>query len=316
MGKFFQPNVNIIVLNYNGKDLLAECLPSIIEASKHSVHSVKVTVLDNCSEDGSLEWLSNIFSEVVTYRAPSNEVLCSYNELIKKDDVDIVILLNNDIKVERDFVDTLARIFIEEEDVFLVSSKSCHSDGSYEGGRSHAFIKWGIFGSDNSFEEGNPKVNERNITFAAGFGAFDRKKYLELGGYDKLYLPGRLEDADICFRAWRRGYKCIYEPQSVVYHKGAVSFDKKFGISGTLIISFRNTFLFMWKNIRDPWYLVMHIIFFIPRLIFSLIRGKPELFLGFLQAIPLMWKSIKKRREERGQFIRSDREIFNLFQFK
>ncbi len=79
MKKYFQPTVNIIILNYNGKDLLAECLPSIIEASHVSRYSCKVTVIDNVSIDGSVEFVRAEFSDVDVFEAKEYLVLCSYN---------------------------------------------------------------------------------------------------------------------------------------------------------------------------------------------------------------------------------------------
>lgn len=309
MKKSFQPTVNIIILNYNGRDLLAECLPSIVEASHTSKFSCKVTVIDNVSTDDSVSFLRSNFPDVDIVGAKENLVLCSYNDVLRIIKDDIVILLNNDIKVRNDFVDPLIELF-KQEDVFLVSPKSYFFDGRYEGGKSYAFMRYGIFGTDHSFKEDCEKANERSYTFASGYGAFDREKFLELGGYDDLYLPGRLEDADLCFRAWKRGYKCYYQPESVVYHKGAESFNSRFGVNGTLVINSRNVFLFMWKNISSPLFLFEHIVLLFPRLIFACLRGQTVFVYGFLKAIPLLPRALKKRNIDNR--LLNDRDIFKI----
>ncbi len=122
MQKSFQPTINIIILNYNGKDLLAECLPSIVEASHVSKYSCKVTVIDNVSVDSSVEFMREEFPDVNIVEAKENLVLCSYNNVLGTIKDDLVILLNNDIKVRNDFVDPLIEPF-REEDVFLTSPK-------------------------------------------------------------------------------------------------------------------------------------------------------------------------------------------------
>jgi GT2 family glycosyltransferase len=305
----FQPTVNIIILNYNGRDLLAECLPSIVEASHTSKFSCKVTVIDNVSNDDSMEFVRANFSDVEVVEAKENLVLCSYNDALRSTKDDIVILLNNDIKVKNDFVDPLIELF-KQEDVFLVSPKSYFFDGRYEGGKSYAFMRYGIFGTDHSFKEDCEKANEKSYTFASGCGAFNREKFLELGGYDDLYLPGRLEDADLCFRAWKSGYKCYYQPESVVYHKGAESFNDNFGVSGTLVITFRNVFFFMWKNISSPLFLLEHIVLLFPRLIFACLRGQTEFVYGFLKAIPLLPQALKRRNIDNR--LLNDRDIFKI----
>ena len=218
-------------------------------------------------------------------------------------------MLNNDIKVSNNFVDPLIELF-KKEDVFLVSPKSYYFDGRYEGGRSYTFMKYGIFGTDHFFKEDCEGANKKSYTFASGCGAVDREKFLELGGYDDLYLPGRLEDADLCFRAWKRGYKCYYEPKSVVYHKGAESFKSRFGVNGTLVINFRNVFLFTWKNISSPMFIFEHIVWLLPRLIIACLRGQIEFVYGFLKAVPLLPKAVKKRNPE--NCLLSDRDVFRI----
>ena len=309
MKKFFQPTVNIIILNYNGRNLLSECLPSIVEASHTSKYPCKVTVIDNVSTDDSVSFLRLNFPDVDVVKAKENLVLCSYNDVLRFIEDDIVILLNNDIKVRNDFVDPLIEPF-REEDVFLTSPKSYFFDGRYEGGRSYIFMKYGVFGSDNVFKDDCEQANEKSYTFASGFGAFDREKFLELGGYDDLYLPGRLEEVDLCFRAWKSGYKCYYEPESVVYHKGAESFNDNFGVSGTLVITFRNVFLFMWKNISSPLFLLEHIVLLFPRLIFACLRGQTEFVYGFLKAIPLLPQALRRRNIDNR--LLSDRDLFKM----
>ncbi|HJN62593.1 MAG TPA: glycosyltransferase, partial [Candidatus Parcubacteria bacterium] len=256
-----------------------------------------------------VEFVRANFSDVEVVEAKENLVLCSYNDALRSTKDDIVILLNNDIKVKNDFVDPLIELF-KQEDVFLVSPKSYFFDGRYEGGKSYAFMRYGIFGTDHSFKEDCEKANEKSYTFASGCGAFNREKFLELGGYDDLYLPGRLEDADLCFRAWKSGYKCYYQPESVVYHKGAESFNDNFGVSGTLVITFRNVFFFMWKNISSPLFLLEHIVLLFPRLIFACLRGQTEFVYGFLKAIPLLPQALKRRNIDNR--LLNDRDIFKI----
>jgi len=130
---------------------------------------------------------------------------------------------------------------------------------------------------------------------AAGYGAFDRQKFLVLGGYDDLYLPGRLEDSDLCFRAWKKGWTLFYEPSSIVYHKGAMAFNERFGETGTLRINHRNAFLFVWKNITDLSYLAAHFFFLPFRLLVALLRNQREFVLGFFDALPHAMKAVKRR---------------------
>ncbi len=303
--------VHVLVLNYNGKGLLEECLPSLVAAVGRAKNPSRLTVIDNCSADGSVEFLRRRFPSVGVYEALKNRVLCSFNECAAGLTEDILILLNNDIRVREDFVDPLVEVFERHPDAFLVSSRSFLFDGSYEGGKSLFVMKYGLFGTTCRFP-GFEKFQEAfGITHQAGFGAVDRQKFLALGGYDDLYLPGRLEDSDICFRAWKRGYRCYYQPQSIVYHKGGASFIGRFGVSKTLVINFRNTYLFMWKNVSDPWLLLSHVALLLPRLVYDLLRGRPELTLGFGRALARLPQALSRRSKALAGLVRSDKEIFD-----
>ena len=302
--------VHVLVLNYNGKSLMDECLPSLVAAVRRAMHPSRLTVVDNCSSDGSVQFLKDQFPTVGIYEALENRVLCSFNDCVRGLDEDIVILLNNDIKVQEDFIDPLADVYETWPDAFLVSSRSYLYDGTFEGGKSLFFMKAGIFGSTCRFPRFEKYKEIFGLTHQAGYGAYHRQKFLELGGFDDLYLPGRLEDSDLCFRAWRCGYRCYYQPQSVVYHKGGASFLARFGVSKTLVINFRNTFLFMWKNLSDRKFLLFHVALLLPRLGFDLLRGRPELAIGFLQALPRMPRALARRSKALAGAVRSDREIF------
>ncbi|MBI4971516.1 MAG: glycosyltransferase [Candidatus Omnitrophica bacterium] len=307
-------NAHIVILNYNGEKLLERCLPSIIEAARRAKTPTKITVLDNLSRDKSREVVRRFGNEVAWVVAPKNLVLCSYNDFLKQIDEDIVILMNNDIVVDAGFVDPLVEPFRKDPDAFMVTSKCLSSDGSkFEGGRTRFRLKYGIFWASSRYPGHEALIETPGFSMAAGYGAVDRKKFLELGGYDTLYLPGRLEDSDICFRAWRRGWKCLYEPKSVIYHSGGETFNREFGESGTFRINDRNSFLFLWKNLEDPWMLAQHIGLLPLRLIEALVRGKKDFVRGFFDALPKLNQVLEhRRREKKSPRVRSDREIFGL----
>lgn len=136
--------VNIIILNYNGRELLQECLPSIIKATKLSKNLRKITVIDNLSTDNSVEYLKETFPDVNVIVAKENKVLCSYNEIIKEISDDIVILLNNDIKVDGGFIDPLVEVFARHNDAFMAVPRSYLFDGTFEAGRAKMKLRWGL----------------------------------------------------------------------------------------------------------------------------------------------------------------------------
>jgi len=283
--------VRIIILNYNGKELLAKCLPSIDQAAKNSKAQCAVTVLDNKSTDNGLNQLTDQFQDLTIWHAPENRLLCSYNDYVKQIPEPIVIFLNNDIKVDLGFVDPLLQKFKKEPNTFLLAPQVLNFDGTQiQAARSIAGMRLGIFWCRARYDGYVQEAQRQSETYSSGFGAFSRSKFLELGGYDDRYLPGIMEDVDICYRASQKGYKLYYEPKSLVYHMGQVSFKKKFGNSRIKIIACRNTFLFMWKNFHGLRFWGSHLFFLPLRLIFSIIRGDFPFLCGFFQAIYSRWK--------------------------
>ena len=300
--------IHILVLNYNGAALLERNLHSFAEAMKRSAHDCRLSVVDNASQDESLKIFERFRSDRVGWIAMNqNRILCAYNEVAEKLGDDILVLMNNDIEADKDFIDALVEPFLKEASVFFVTPKCFSGDKKrYEGNKTKGRIRYGVYWSSAIYPGHESEMNQPGPTLQGGFGAFDRKKFLMLGGYDDLYLPGRLEDADICFRAYKRGWKCLYAPQSVVYHEGGVSFHKAFGVKKTLVINWRNTFLFMWKNFSDP-AIFLAFLFWLPaRLAYSLLSGKPEFFLGFVSALPRLGQALgRKKRLEKEGWLRS-----------
>ncbi len=281
-----QPEVRIVILNYNGEALLPQCLPSIREAAQKASYPVHVTLLDNQSRDKALDYARREFPEFDIELAPENKVLCSYNAYLKKMKEPIAILLNNDIRVAPDFIDPLVRPFLENPDTFLAAPKVMSFDGStVEAGKTIGEYRWGLFWSSARYPGFENEMNQRSETFSSGFGAFSREKFLELGGYDERFLPGIFEDADICLRARRAGYKLFYEPASIVFHMGQASFKKAFGPDHVAALAHRNNFLFLWKNFSGPVFWSTHVLFAPLRILWGLVRGKTALARGFSAAL-------------------------------
>lgn len=280
------PKTCIVILNYNGADLLPECLPSIVEAAKQSSFPVRVCVLDNLSTDNGLDYVKTHFPEVEIFNSKENKVLCSYNDYLAVIDDDIAILLNNDIRVAPDFIDPLIQKFQEDPECFLAAPRVMTFDGTeIEAARSRSGVKFGFFWCNARYPGYEKEYMIPSETDSSGFGAFSRKKFLAVGGYDMRYFPGIMEDVDLCYHAKLKGYHLYYEPSSVVYHMGQASFKKKFGAKGTSIIAHRNTFLFMWKNFKGAGLWLQHLFFLPLRLVFAAMRGNTAMLAGFKEAL-------------------------------
>jgi len=306
--------VNIVILNYNGKDMLGECLPWILEAARSASYACGVTVIDNASSDGSVEFLEKNFKEVKIDKRPDNKVLCAFNGLLEKSDEDISILLNSDMKVDPGFVDPLVEVFYKHLDVFLVVPKIMSFDGaSCENGKGRTMVKYGMFRFLSRYPGYENDIDKQAIISHSANGAFYRERFVALGGFDDLYLPGIMEDADLCYRAYKKGFKCYYEPKSVIFHKGRESFKKVFKEKKIDALATRNTYLFIWKNIRSARFMAAHLFFMQPWIMYWLFTGKFELICAFFGAVARLPKAlIRRQRQSREHILRDDEEVLEI----
>ncbi len=117
-------------------------------------------------------------------------------------------------------------------------------------------------------------IRRRGLTASAGAAlAVDRDKFASLGGFDPLYLPGRLEDLDFAYRGYQAGYRAVYVPEATAWHRGMVTFGRVYGSWGCDELALRNTLLFQWKNLRHPAHLARQMAGLPLRLALELLRA-------------------------------------------
>lgn len=228
---------SIIIPNWNGEKLLRKNLPKVLESGAD-----EVIVVDDGSTDSSDKFVTNLMTKNLRLIKNKKNLgfVYSVNRGVKEAVGEIVVLLNNDVVPEKNFLEPLKEDFTDSK-VFAVSLG--------EPQWSWAKGKW-----LKGFIEHEPgeKTKIPRISFWAsgGSGAFRKDIWEKLGGMDSLYSPFYWEDVDLSYRAWKRGYKVIWDPRSVVYHKheGTISrFSKKY----VSLIAERNRLLFIWKNITS-----------------------------------------------------------------
>lgn len=284
------------MLNYNGKALLEECLPSIALAARRAPAACRVSVVDNDSTDGSRQWLAAAWPEIDVIPQP-NRGLASFNAVLAELDEPVVLLLNNDVKLAPDAVGPLLSVFENQTDA-LFSAPLCWTfDGTtYEGMRTRVRSRFGLVQGMSRVPGHETLVNRADLTAAAGpVLAVDRRWFLEIGGYDPLYFPGRIEDLDLGFRAWMAGGRGYYVPESVAYHKGFATFAPELGDARCDGLATRNTLFFAWKNLKGA-RLAKHLLWLPVRLLGSLSRGQTAFARAFFEALGRLGEVRQARR--------------------
>ncbi len=250
---------SIIIPNWNGRELLARSLPQLIAAVDLSSGN-EIIVVDNASTDGSAAFLQEHFPQIRIHQLPQNAGFAGgANSGVAVAANEIVVLLNNDMHVQTGFLSPLLQHFADPL-VFAVSSQIFFSDPQRRREETGLTETW--------WEKGTLRVGHRiDVELkeaypcaypGGGSSAFDKRKFLELGGFDPLFHPFYYEDTDLGRLAWKRGWKVFYEPSSVVIHEHRGTIGKNF--SGALIarVVRRNAVLYCWKNIQDWRLLLSH----------------------------------------------------------
>src|SRR4051794_30658424 len=217
---------SVVIPNWNGKDLLEKYLPSVVEA----MGDHEVIVVDNGSTDGSADFVRRRFPTVKLLALPKNLGFGGgSNAGFRAATNDIVVLLNSDMRVAPDFLAPLLEGF-RDPAVFAVSCQIFFSDPNKLREETGLTQGWWQDGALRVRHRIDSEIKDLYPCFYGGGGscAFDRNKFLELGGFDELYRPFYLEDTDLGYLAWKRGWKVLYQPASVVYHEHRGTIGKNF----------------------------------------------------------------------------------------
>lgn len=238
-------SVCLAILNYNGRKHLEHLLPTACIAAKNYPGDCSVLVLDNRSSDPDVEWIRREFPSVRVVIAAENDFLFSYNWLMPQLQEEIVVLLNNDLRLDGHFLEPLLRHF-QSSDVFAVSAMSYDWEGNEKtSGPARLIFSNGFYGW--RYETQRQELCHTLFT-SGGFTAVDRRKFLDLGGFNRLYHPAYCEDLDLSFRAWRRGWRSIYEPASVVWHREHASWEVSTAARPNRLY-LRHGLLFQWSSL-------------------------------------------------------------------
>lgn len=306
--------VSVVIPNWNGRDLLEKYVPSVLAALEDHPGS-ELIVVDNGSEDGSAEFLKQHFPTVRVLALPRNLGFGGgSNAGFQAARHDVVVLLNSDMRVDRHFVQPLLDGFTDEA-VFAVSCQIFFSDPAKlreETGLTQGWWSNGMLRVRHRVDE---EITGLFPCFYGGGGscAFDRRKFLELGGFDELLAPFYLEDTDLGYLAWKRGWKVLYQPQSVVFHEHRGTIGRKFSPAFIQGILKKNFLLFCWKNMHEPGRLLGHLWFsWVDAVISLLTEDSPERanFRGWWRANGQVIGALRSRWRARTQAAVTDTEAF------
>ncbi|MCX8070257.1 MAG: glycosyltransferase, partial [Thermodesulfovibrionales bacterium] len=244
--------VEIIIVNYNGLKHLKRCIPSVLNTN---YPFFSVTVVDNNSSDGSVDYLKNFFPQVKVIINSSNLGFGLANDIaIKQSDANLIALLNNDTEVEPNWLTYLVAYLMYDESIAATSSKLLlmnHPSVINNGGSAMSYLGFG-YDKGLYLPDGKGFSEPKEILFPSGASCVMRKDvYLKVGGFDTSFFMYH-EDVDLGWRFWIFGYKVIFVPQSRVYHAYGGTSHKIGGYSFREIYGLQHAMRSLIKNYQLP----------------------------------------------------------------
>jgi len=243
---------SIVVLNWNGRQLLEESIPALVQAVANTGKPHEILVVDNGSEDDSIEWLTRHYPQIRILALDRNYGFGEGNNRgVQAAQHDIVVLLNNDMIVSEGFLPPLLDAFSDNSvfgvasQVFFPAEKRREETGNTRGWLRRGYLHL----SHEPIEACHYTRGYLPVLWAGGgASAFHRTKFLALGGFSDIFSPCYFEDTDLSYRAWRRGWKVLVAARSQVLHKHRSTSSTRFAPWELSRIIEQRRLWYLWKN--------------------------------------------------------------------
>ena len=241
------PKVSIVILNWNGYEVTRECLASL---SKIDYPNYEIVLVDNGSADGSPERLAAEFPGITLIRNKKNLGFTGGNNAgirhALEENVDYVLLLNNDTVVAPNFLSELIRAGESDNRIGLLNPKIFYFEPSdriwYAGG---SFNVWKGIASHRGSREIDRGLYDspEEVTFITGCAFLIKTQVIRKIGLLDDCLFYTCEDSDWTIRSLNAGYKALYEPSSVIWHKESIDVKRNAGKAFRDFYNVRNSLL-------------------------------------------------------------------------
>jgi GT2 family glycosyltransferase len=205
------PEIALVVLNWNGAELMRRHLPAVVQAARCAPVDARVYVIDNASEDDSREVIASFSDEVELIAFDDNRKLHAYNEAVRRIECSAFMMLNNDVSPAPDVLAPMWEAMCADSSVFAVGGEVIDTaSGEVDSGPTSA--RWerqwileptGLAGAPGPIDV---------AYVSGGAGLYRRDMFLALGGFWDA-LPGLYwEDVELGLRAWLHGWRSVFHP--------------------------------------------------------------------------------------------------------
>ena len=247
--------VSVVILNWNGCDMLRTFLPSVVRYSEGE--GIEVCVADNGSTDASVTLLQQEFPSVRTIVLDQNYGFADgYNLALQQVDAEYVVLLNSDVEVTEHWLEPMIAYLDKHPEVAAcqpkIRSQRQKEYFEYAGAAGGFIDKYGYPFCRGRIMEVVEKDEGQYDTvipvfWATGAALFIRRvDYVNVGGLDGRFFA-HMEEIDLCGRLRSRNREIVCVPQSIVYHVGGATLKKE--NPHKTFLNFRNNLVMLYKNL-------------------------------------------------------------------
>lgn len=254
----------IVILNWNGKEMMEKFLPSVVRFSGGERR--RVVVVDNGSTDDSLEWLSERYPQIGQVVLDRNYGFAEgYNRGLEAIEAEYYLLLNSDVEVTENWLDPLEAMLENHPQAAAVMPKIrsyANRDQFEYAGAAGGYIDWlgypfcrGRVLLSTEKDEGQYD-SARKIFWATGACMLIRSSlYRKSGGFDASFFAHQ-EEIDLCWRLKLAGHEIWVAPESTVYHVGGGTLEA--GNPRKTFLNFRNNLAMIYKNLsaKSLWFVL------------------------------------------------------------
>ncbi len=268
MGK---KSISIVIPNYNGRHLLQEYLPFTLAAAQNAGTDYEIIVVDDASKDDSVAFIKEQYPQIkLLINAQNGGFSYTCNQGIAAANCNLTLLLNSDVKLLPDYFEQQFRYF-DDPQTFGVMGRIIDMDGEHIQDAAR-LPKLNGLKLKTAFFYYTDNADDRLLTFyLSGANALiDTQKLQAIGGFYELFSPFYCEDMELSLRAWRMGWKCYYEHQSVCRHQISASTKNYDTARRVKSIYYRNRFYMHALHLNGlpllGWYIQITLIDLLPKL--------------------------------------------------
>ncbi|WP_299822734.1 glycosyltransferase family 2 protein [uncultured Pontibacter sp.] len=223
--------ISVVIPNYNGIHLFKHTLDTVAEALQNTGKPSEIIVVDDCSTDASVAYLQQHYPNIkLLHNSVNSGFSVTANKGIKAAVYDKVLLLNSDVKLTPDYFSNQYKYF-DKPDTFGVMGRIVGwDDDKIQDGAKFPYYHGSKIKTSGNYLLKDEKLMQEGLfsMYLSGANAFiDKEKFLLIGGFNEIFSPFYVEDYELSLRAWRLGFKCYYDYNSVCRHQVSTSIKSK-----------------------------------------------------------------------------------------